>query len=56
MTKHSSDPEEERAALREELGSDDELADELATEEASFAPPGHLGERMNEAERRERGA
>jgi hypothetical protein len=51
---HTNDAEAKRAGIREELGKDEELEDELATDEASFAPPGHLGERMNEAERRER--
>jgi hypothetical protein len=50
----SKDVEERRAAIREELANDSELADEEATDEASLAPPGHLGERMNEAERRGR--
>jgi hypothetical protein len=54
MSDHSKDTEEQRAAIREELADDSELAEEQATEEASFAPPGHLGERMNERERRER--
>jgi hypothetical protein len=54
MSDHSRDAEEERAAIREELSEDSQLADEEAIDEASFAPPGHLGERMREAERRER--
>jgi hypothetical protein len=54
MSDQSKDTEEQRAAMREELANDSELTDEEATEEASFAPPGHLGERMNEPERRER--
>lgn len=54
MSDHSKDVEEQRAAIREELAADAELADETATDEASLAPPGHLGERMSEPERRER--
>jgi hypothetical protein len=54
MSSHSDDPVEQRAAMREELAQTSELADEEATDEASLAPPGHLGERMNEAERREK--
>jgi hypothetical protein len=54
MGEHSKDVEEQRAAMREELPNDTEAMDEEATDEASLAPPGHLGERMNEAERRER--
>jgi hypothetical protein len=54
MTDQTKDPEEQRAATREQLADDAALADEQATDEASLAPPGHLGERMNEAERREK--
>jgi hypothetical protein len=54
MNEKPEDVEEQRAAIREELANDAQLADEEATDEASLAPPGHLGERMNEAERRER--
>lgn len=54
MDDQAKDVEEQRAATREELSNDSELADEQATDEASLAPPGHLGERMNEAERSER--
>ena len=54
MSDETKDVEEQRAAAREQLPEDQELADEQATDEASLAPPGHLGERMNEAERRER--
>jgi hypothetical protein len=54
MTEHSDDPTEQRAAMREELANETAQTDEEAADEASLAPPGHLGERMNEAERRER--
>ena len=54
MTDQTKDPEEQRAAMREELAEDTKLADEQATDEASLAPPGHVGERMNEGERREK--
>jgi hypothetical protein len=54
MTDHPKDVEEQRAAIREELADDGDLAEQEATDEASLAPPGHLGERMNEPERRER--
>jgi hypothetical protein len=54
MSEHSKDPAEERAAIREELSGDAALDDDEATDEATLAPPGHLGERMNEGERRER--
>jgi hypothetical protein len=53
MSDQTKDPEE-RARMREELAEDTKLADEQAVEEASLAPPGHLGERMNESERRDR--
>jgi hypothetical protein len=54
MSDQTKDPEEQRAAMREELAEDTKLADEQAADEASLAPPGHLGERMNERERGER--
>jgi hypothetical protein len=54
MSEHSKDPVEERASIREQLAEDTKLADEEAVDEATLAPPGHLGERMNEAERREK--
>ena len=54
MSDETKDVEEQRAATREQIAADETLADEQATEEASFAPPGHLGERMTEAERREK--
>jgi hypothetical protein len=54
MTEHSDDPTEQRAAMREQLADEAAATDEQAADEASLAPPGHLGERMNEAERRER--
>jgi hypothetical protein len=54
MADDPKDVEHRRATMREELADNSELADEEARDEASFAPPGHLGERMTEAERRER--
>ena len=54
MTDETKEVEEQRAAMREELAKDATLEDEQAADEASLAPPGHLGERMNEPERRER--
>jgi hypothetical protein len=54
MTDETKDVEEQRAATREQLAQGTALEDEQAADEASLAPPGHLGERMNEAERRER--
>ena len=56
MSEHSHDPVEERAAMREQLAADPQLEDDETVDEASLAPPGHLGERMKEGERRERGA
>ena len=55
MADHTKDVEEQRAQIREQLPADAQLEDEQATDEASLAPPGHLGERMNEREPRERG-
>ena len=52
MTDHSKDVEEQRAQIREQLPEDTETEEEQAVDEASLAPPGHLGERMQEAERR----
>ena len=52
MTDHTKDIEEQRAQIREQLPEDTEVDEEQAADEASLAPPGHLGERMNE--RRER--
>jgi hypothetical protein len=54
MSDETKDVEEQRAETRAQLAEDTALADEQAVDEASLAPPGHLGERMNEAERRER--
>jgi hypothetical protein len=54
MTDRTKDTDEQRAAMREELAADNTLADDEVVDEASLAPPGHLGERMNEGERRER--
>jgi hypothetical protein len=54
MSDHSKDPVEERAAIREQMSDEAGLADEEAADEATLAPPGHLGERMNEGERREK--
>jgi hypothetical protein len=54
MTDETKDVEEQRAASREQLAQDASLAEEQAVDEATLAPPGHLGERMNEAERREK--
>ena len=48
MSEHAKDPVEQRAQMREQLASDTRLEDEEAVDEASLAPPGHLGERMNE--------
>lgn len=55
MKNEAKDPEEQRAATREELASDPEVDEEQTADDATlFAPPGHLGERMNEGERREK--
>jgi hypothetical protein len=54
MSGHERDVEEQRATMREELAGEAAQSDEEVVDEASLAPPGHLGERMNEAERRER--
>jgi len=56
MADHKTDVEEQRAQLREQLSANTKLDKEQAADEASLAPPGHLGERMNEGERRESGA
>jgi hypothetical protein len=48
MSEHANDPTEERAKIREQLPEDTQLEDDQAVDEASLAPPGHLGERMNE--------
>ena len=48
MSEHMDDPVEERAKIREQLPADTQLEDEEAADEATLAPPGHLGERMNE--------
>lgn len=55
MSEHGSDPVEERAKMREQLPADTQLEEEQAADEASLAPPGHLGERMNEREIRRDG-
>jgi hypothetical protein len=55
MAEERKEPEEERAEIRKQLSDDTQLDADQATDEASLAPPGHLGERMNEPERRERG-
>ena len=52
MSEHGTDPVEERAKIREQLPADTQLDEEQAADEASLAPPGHLGERMNERETR----
>ena len=54
MADETKDVEEQRAATREQLAHDARATDEEAVDEATLAPPGHLGERMNEAERREK--
>jgi hypothetical protein len=55
MTDRPPDPEHERARMREQLpAQSDEREEEEARDEASLAPPGHLGERMLEGERSER--
>jgi hypothetical protein len=55
MTDRRPDPEQERARIREQLpAQSDEREEEEARDEASLAPPGHLGERMLEGERSER--
>ena len=52
MADHSKDVEEQRAQIREKLPEDPEAEEEQAVDDASLAPPGHLGERMQESERR----
>jgi hypothetical protein len=51
MTDHTKDVEEQRAQIREELSDDNRQADDQDAKEATLAPPGHVGERMNERER-----
>jgi len=49
---HTKDVEEQRAEIRDQLPEDTQTEEEQAVDEASLAPPGHLGERMQERERR----
>ena len=48
MADHTKDVEEQRAKIREQLPETAEAEEEEKVDEASLAPPGHLGERMNE--------
>jgi hypothetical protein len=56
MEDHTQDVEQQRAQMREQLSEDSSAEEEETVDEASLAPPGHLGERMLEGERRERSA
>jgi len=52
MADHTQDAEEKRAKIREQLSEPPEAEEEEQRDEASLAPPGHLGERMNEGDRK----
>ena len=51
VTDQTKDVEEERAQIQKQLSETPEVDEDEAVDEASLAPPGHLGERMNERER-----
>jgi hypothetical protein len=53
MADHKQDVEEQRAQIQERLSDPPEAEEDERRDEASLAPPGHLGERMNENERRD---
>jgi hypothetical protein len=48
MEDHTQDVEAERARIREQQAETPEVEEEEKLDEASLAPPGHLGERMND--------
>jgi len=52
MTDHTQDVEEKRAQIREQLSEPPEAEEDERRDEASLAPPGHLGERMKEGDRK----
>ena len=48
MTDHTQDVEEQRAQIQKQLSDQPDVEEDKAVDEATLAPPGHLGERMND--------